>query len=217
MTDDAAAVIAHIHEAFAPLAYPGDAFLQGSHEGCEPFEEVGAFVGRTDWRTLDAAFLDGHYSALSFFSEAGFRFFLPAYLVAAVRGELLTADPVFHLTHGLVEEMHEERVGDRVFVKRWGRSCPVNPLRYGAATWWNHAQMRLGVFTREEAGAIVAYLRHGRAHADTDVERARIAGALDAYWLERERHAPTAADLRRHLAEEAEFHAALRAKYSPTP
>jgi hypothetical protein len=44
--------------------------------------------------------LDGHYEALSFLSEGGFRFFLPAYLVADVRDQLVTADPGFHLTHG---------------------------------------------------------------------------------------------------------------------
>jgi len=57
-------VIAHIHAAFAPNPYPGDRFLQGTFEGCEPFEEVGAFVGKTDWAGLDAAMLDGHYCAL---------------------------------------------------------------------------------------------------------------------------------------------------------
>lgn len=44
--------------------------------------------------------LDAHYSALSFFSEAAFRFFFPAYLIADLRGELRTADPLFHLTGG---------------------------------------------------------------------------------------------------------------------
>jgi hypothetical protein len=47
-----------------------------------PFDEVGAFVGQTDWRALEPGFLDDHASALSFFSEAGLRCYLPAYLVA---------------------------------------------------------------------------------------------------------------------------------------
>jgi hypothetical protein len=44
--------------------------------------------------------LDGHANALGYFSEAGFRFFLPAYLIADLHGQLNTADPLFHMTHG---------------------------------------------------------------------------------------------------------------------
>ncbi len=33
-------VISKIRAAFAENEYPGDAYLQGSVEGCEPFEEV---------------------------------------------------------------------------------------------------------------------------------------------------------------------------------
>ena len=39
--------------------------------------------------------------SLRAFTEGGFRFFMPAYLVAAdLEGLLRTANPVFHLTHG---------------------------------------------------------------------------------------------------------------------
>jgi len=60
-------IIKEIHEAFGNNEYPGDGFLQGSFEGCEPYDEVGAFKGKRDWRTVDPEFLDGHASALSFF------------------------------------------------------------------------------------------------------------------------------------------------------
>ena len=53
-------IIKEIHEAFGNNEYPVDAFLQGSFEGYEPFEEVGPFKGKTDWRTIDPDFLDGH-------------------------------------------------------------------------------------------------------------------------------------------------------------
>ncbi len=75
-----------IAAAFRATPYPGDAFLQGSFDGCEPAEEVAHFQGKADWEALEPAFLDARYCALSFFSEAGFRFYLPAYLVADVRG-----------------------------------------------------------------------------------------------------------------------------------
>ena len=84
LTSDA--VIEKILTAFAGNEHPGARFLQGSFEGCEPYDEVGPFEKLDDWRGIEAGFLDGHASALSFFSEAGFRFFLPAYLISDLRG-----------------------------------------------------------------------------------------------------------------------------------
>ena len=212
---DGAAVIAAIRDAFARSAYPGDNFFQGSFDGCEPYDECGAFKGKADWASLEPEFLDGHYVVLSFFSEAGFRYFLPAFLAADVRGTLLTAEPVFHLTNAFSDQSHAERVGDRTFVRRWGKSTLINPRRYGATTSLDYARYRLSVFTREEARAIVAYLRWKRS-ADDAVgahEQTLIDAALDAFWLERARSAPTADDLDRHLAEERAFFEAITAKH----
>src|SRR5262249_42899640 len=151
-----------IRQAFDANAYPGDQFLQGSFEGCEPYDEVGAFIGKADWTQLDAAMLDGHYCALSFFSEAGFRHFIPAYLIADLRGELKTADPLFHLCHGFSSFSTEVPVLSTTFRRSSGGDVLLNPRRYGAMTWRDHARQRLSVFTREEAAAIVAYLRYQR-------------------------------------------------------
>jgi hypothetical protein len=209
---DAEGVIATIHETFGRNDYPGDGFLQGSFDGSEPYEEVGAFKGRADWAEIEPEFLDAHYVALSFFSEAGLRYFLPAYLIADVRGRLLTADPLFHLTQGFTDQAVEHPVGGRVFVRRSGRSCLINPRRYGAATWYDHARYHLSVFTREEAGAIVAYLEWKRG-SETIGERDRqaIDGALASFWRERARTAPTAASLAEHLAEERDYVEAISA------
>ena len=136
-------VIEEIRAAFGSNNYPGDAYLQGSFEGCEPYEEVGFFKGKKDWRTLDAQMLDAHYSALSFFSEAGFRFFLPAYLIADVRGELRTADPLFHLTGGFFVSSIEVPVQSRVVIRKTGGSILLNPKRYGAMTFCDYAVFRL--------------------------------------------------------------------------
>ena len=186
-----------IRRAFRDVDFPGDAFLQGSFEGCEPYEEVEPFKGRIDWAALDPAFLDARHCALSFFSEGGFRFFIPAYLLADLRGELLTADPTFHLTHGFSDHSYEERREDRVVLHRWGRTKLVNPRRYGAMTTLDHARCRLSVFTREEAAAIVMFLEWKRDHeAQFEHERRAIDAALDDFWRERSRHAPTAEALR---------------------
>ena len=202
---DREAVTSQIREAFADVEYPGDDFLQGSFEGCEPYEVVSPFRGRNDWRTVDAELLDAYSDALSFFSEGGFRFFLPAYLIADLRNQLQTADPVFHLTHGFSDGSVEVPGKTRTFVRRFGKSVLVNPRRYGAMTSYDAARYRLSVITKEEAQAIVAYLRYKR---DTDpyaVDNDEIDAALNLYWLDRAANAPSGQSLEQHVKEEAHF------------
>lgn len=198
-------VIEQIREAFGANAYPGDNFLQGSFDGCEPAEEVGPFVGKTDWSKLDSAMLDARYCALSFFSEAGFRFFLPAYLIADLREELQTADPLFHLWHGFATVRAEVPAGLRKFQRSSGGTIMLNPKRYGAMTWIDHARHRMSVFTREEAQAIVAYMNYKGEHDETGIDKPRIELALAAFWLDRAENAPTRESLQRRLEEEEKF------------
>ena len=98
--NDKETVIREVREAFGNNEYPGDNYLQGSFEGCEPYEEIEPFKGRQDWQNIDSKLLDAHSGALNFFSEAGLRYFLPAYLMADLHEELQSVDPVFVLVHG---------------------------------------------------------------------------------------------------------------------
>jgi hypothetical protein len=100
--------------------------------------------------------LDASYTALSFFSEGGFRYFLPAFLIADLEERLQTADPVVHLTNGFSDTVVTLPAGLSLYRKTIGNSAFVNPQRYGAMTWQDHVRRQLSVFTREEAGAIVA-------------------------------------------------------------
>lgn len=211
--NDREAVTGEIQSAFARSEHPGERFLQGSFEGCEPYEEVGSFKKLEDWRGIEASFLDAHANALSFFSEAGFRYFLPAYLIADLRGELQTADPLFHLTHGFSDWSTEVPAGDRTLVLKHGRSAFINPRRYGAMTSYDHARYRLSIFTREEAGAIVAYLEYKRDLDPDVIDRGAIDPALEAFWLERARKAPPSKSLEQHLAEQEEYLAAIRREF----
>jgi hypothetical protein len=162
-----------------------------------------------DWRGVDAGFLDGHANALSFFSEAGFRYFLPAYLISDLRGQLQTADPLFHLTHGFSDWTTEVTAGDRTFEIRHGRSALINPRRYGAMTSYDYARWRLSVFSREEASAIVAYLEFKRDLDPDVIDRQPIDAALKSFWLERARTAPQARSLEQHIEEQQAYLAAI--------
>jgi hypothetical protein len=193
---------------FGGTSHPGDAHLQGSFEGEEPFEEVGAFQGLRRWQDLSAEFLDAHYSALSFFSMAALRFFLPAYLVADLNDQLQTADPLFILTHGFSDLTVEDTIQGRTFQIKIGRSEFINPRRFGAATFHDYNRYRLSVFTREEAAVIVAYLEFKRQLVTIDFERQAIQAALDGFWLERLRSAPTTQDLGQFLRQREEYLAA---------
>ena len=198
-------VIEHIRQAFRETERPGDAFLQASHEGCEPGESVAPFMGVTDWSQLDSTILDASYNALSFFSEGGFRYFLPAYMIADLEDLLQTADPVFHLTNGFSDEVVKMPEGPRIYEKTIGKSAFVNPRRYGAMTWHDYARCRLSVFTREEAGAIVAYLEYKRDADPHGLYAEKINAALDSFWQDRAATAPTHQRVRRHLKEEADY------------
>jgi hypothetical protein len=203
------AVIGHIQDVFGGTPYPGDPYLQGSYEGCEPYDEVGFFKGKTDWRAIDPAELDMHYMALSFFSEAGFRFFLPAYLIADLRDQLRTAEPLFHLTGGFHTTSIEIPLQGGRFLRKTGGTVLLNPQRYGAITFQDYARFRLSVFCREEAAAIVAYLEYRRGQDEYGIHTAAIDAALDAFWRERATAAATREALQQHLRAEAAFVAQL--------
>lgn len=169
---DKDAIVAQISQAFASVEYPGDWCLRGSNEGGEPYLVEKEFKGKTDWRTVDPAFLDrapdGNASALSFFSDEAFRFYLPAYLIADIRGQLESCNPAFHLTHGLDDGTRDER---------------INPRRYGERTWFDYARCKLAMFDRKQAAAIVAYLKW--KSEEDEYERAGIDEALRNYWYDR--------------------------------
>jgi hypothetical protein len=199
------AVIEAIRVAFRETPYPGDAFLIGSHDGCEPAEVIAPFVGVADWSRMSADVLDSHSEALSFLSDGGFRFFLPAYLIADLEAKLATADPTFHLVHGFSDTAVRVPTPSRTFEKTIGKSALLNPRRYGAIRFVDYARYRLSVFAREEAAAIVEYLRSRRDRDPGGLDGPAITAALDAFWLDRVEHAPTQAMLRRHVEAEAAY------------
>lgn len=159
-----------IYKSFADVTYPGDDSLVNSREGAEPLLLGREFQGMNDWRDLDDGFIDqapdGFGSALSFFSDEAFRFYLPAYLLADIAGGLHHSDPVFHLCHGLDDRSQAE---------------PINRRRYGEQTWHDYATGRFAQFSQSQRAAIAAYLRYKRDTGD-GFDRAMIDQALNRYW-----------------------------------
>jgi hypothetical protein len=162
-------VKALIRDAFADTEYPGDDALVRS-QGDEPDEVVALFRGKTDWRALNASFVDlagaASPSALSFFSPAAFRFYLPAYLIADLSGALMFTEPSFFLYFGVDDTTRD--------------------LRAGTQLWWEVQEKHFAPFTNKEAAAIVEYLR---CKADdpmsTEHDQRSIGDALRNYWIKR--------------------------------
>lgn len=166
----------HIHQAFSDVEPPPPWCLAGSTEGTEPqlLEQEFRAVSDRHWSELPPGFLDrapdGYGSALSFFSDEAFRFYLPGYLIAAMDGELQQADPVFHLTHGLA--------GDA--------ARPINTRRYGARTFRDAAVYRFAMFTPAQASAIRAFLEWFAASDQAlSTDRVQIGQAIASYWAAR--------------------------------
>jgi hypothetical protein len=162
-------LIEQIKAAFDETPYPGDDRLCGSEQGDEPAEYALEFRGLS-WKTLHPDFLAYHSASLSFFTDEGFRYFLPAYLIAdlmipELEGAWSNAEPVFHLTHGLAEDNLDENSSELT----------------DNFDWYEIATRKFSHFNLAERKAIVAYLKY--ASAQHEWNREKINTALERYWL----------------------------------
>lgn len=163
---------AKIKQAFAHVKYPGDESLTDSTYGDEPAALVKEFCGKTDWQKLDARFLDqapdGWGSALSFFSGAALQFYLPAYMIADICGELLISDPSSRLCSSLASTVEKSKIA-----KVWGGS-----------TMGEHAREEFARYDAQQVSAIVDYLwwkLESNDDRDPTIEQ-----AMENYWLSRD-------------------------------
>ena len=160
-----------ISSAFATVPYPGDDSLTDSSYGEEPAALVEAFRGKTDWQALDSDFLDkapdGWGSALSFFSPDAYRFYVSAYLIADLRGELELSDPTSRLCAYVTPQSEGKKIA-----KSWG-----------GGTMGEYSRKAFAGFNCAQVEVIVAYLwwRLETAGYDPMIEQ-----ALEHYWLDRE-------------------------------
>jgi hypothetical protein len=149
---EAQALIDMVAAAFAATPYPGDDQLCGSSQGDEPAEYALELRGHA-WQRLHPDLLATHYPALSFLSHAGFRYYLPAFLVADLLGHPSAADPAFHLSYTLAA------------------GSPAEP---------DYGLRRIAAFSPAERRAIVAYLE--RELLRNELAGPEIERALEGYW-----------------------------------
>lgn len=139
-------VIALIEHAFADTVYPGDDLIDADHcpECAEIYE---AFRGK-QWESLtDVRLLREHYLALSSLYPEAFRYYLPAFMRAALI-DPKTADIIVDaLEHQLSEPQNGTLTDEEV------REV------YGYQATKNYWLRRLSGFTPEQKQAIKAYLQ----------------------------------------------------------
>lgn len=189
-----AAVCAEIRSAFAHTPYPGDEQLTELVDD-EATENAMELRGLR-WQSVHPKLLANCYTALTFLSDAGLRYFLPAFLMADLQyygsnGDPLyasNAEPIYGLTRGweadlgphssgVTEAELEEVLGrERLeFLKRRGVDSVASARRDDTAR-------RFAAFTRAERLAIIHYLEY-RSDTESDGhDAARILAALAGYW-----------------------------------
>ena len=140
-------LVRQISAAFDAVSYPGDDNLTDSSYGEEPEALAREFKGKHAWQALDDEFLnqapEGWGTALSFFSPEAFRFYLPAYLLADIRGALDTSDPAVRLCMFVTPQAEGKRIA----------------TLWGGGTMGEHARRTFSGFDCDQVRAIVAYLR----------------------------------------------------------
>jgi hypothetical protein len=160
---------AQIETAFADVAYPGDHDLTSSTYGEEPEALKREFKGKRNWRELDAKFLDqapeAWRTALCFFSDRAFVFYLPAYLIADLQNQLLEVTVEFFLFYGLTSETANEKIAEL----------------WGGGTTGQAARRKYDQFDARQVAAIIAYLRWKLERQPDE----NILQALEGYWLAR--------------------------------
>lgn len=158
---------------FTEAKFPGVDNLSRGYQTDEPEAVQREFSDKHDWRTLEPDFIDrapmGMASALSFFSDAAFRFYLPAYVIADVQHLFKRVDLAFHLVYCFTDkEFFSTGKTDK-----WMLNVQLN---------------RCSLFTSKEVQAIIAYLEYV-AYADDayyEYDRVDAQQALTNYWYTRE-------------------------------
>jgi hypothetical protein len=145
--------------------------IVGSYEGEEPIKLENEFKARPRWDELEAAFIDkapdGFATALSFFSDEAFAYYIPAFLLADLTNKLEYTDVVFHLTYGLDDASRGEK---------------INPKRYGEKNWYDAKRCQFSIFSREQIACIIDYLNLKLQDENHEFDFMNISEALINYW-----------------------------------
>lgn len=139
-------VIALIEQAFSDTVYPDDDLLDADH--CPECAEIYAAFRGKHWKSFtDIRLLREHYLALSSFYPASFRYYLPAFMRAALvdpeTADIILDGLEYHLSEPKNGTLTDEEVRDA----------------YGYQATKKYWIQRVSGFTPTQKRAIKAYLQ----------------------------------------------------------
>lgn len=174
-----------IRTAFADTPHPGDHELSCCVD--DEAAELAMELRGLTWQSLHPEFLFHNYAALCFLSDGGFRYFLPAFLLADLAWYEANTDPVFHLTYGLRDpegsELNARKLAQLAKIvgpekaeelRKSGMFTPTEERRARSI-------QRLAGFSHSEREAIIAYLEYQGRVEDYRPDSA-LWYALEHYW-----------------------------------
>ena len=173
---DITGLVTKIHEAFRAIEYPGDDKIApggGFGGGFEEDAIADALRGK-DWRDIDAKFLNNYcIASLVFLDFQAYRYFLPAFLTAAVKDYSTVPDIVENLVSSLLDPLTAQRLYSPELYKE---KTPVD---------WYTFVCRMNPLTCRQVEAVADVLKYlSNCHAP-DFCHNGPERALEGYWLER--------------------------------
>lgn len=163
-------LIEHIIKAFDSVPPPPFWGIVSSCIGFEPQDVANDFKNRLDRYNIDPDFLDkspnGLSSALSFFSDSAFWYYMPAYMIADVQRKLERVDLIFHLTHGFTNDSKKKKIG-----------CDYE------RTWFDSRKYKMSYINQEQIDVVIEYLNYKKDNSRVSCfEKEKIEEALENYW-----------------------------------
>lgn len=202
---ETAELVAKIKTAFATRAYPSDDQLGCRPDDYDSSEIAEAFRG-LHWSEPSPELLEYHYNAPTFFSDAAWRFYAPAYMLAelehseqlsmgtewfihsllppVVRAEQLRAEEAQGLPSiealGLspeeTEKLHTVRAQSIEIVER-GRDRAAEAA--ADAAWQAKFEAKMGELSAQEKAVIREFLEYLQTHSPHNDD---VRLALERYW-----------------------------------
>lgn len=165
-------LIQKIVDAFSGIEFPGDDKLVNPSYDEEPDLVRNHFVGQNNWNKLTPEFIDFD-GALSYFSNEAFRFYIPAFMIADIHGELKNNDPTVPLCWSLIPPSETQKIA-----KVWG-----------GGTMKSQSSERFKDFSEEQISSIIFYLQWKLLQDEYYKNDLIIEQALKNYWLQLNKNA----------------------------
>lgn len=183
-----------IKSAFSNEEYPGDMNIvydnSGKHLECTEIREI--FKGKT-WQSLPGNFIFEQRFSLPFFSKEGFKYYLPAFMIYAIKdfygSDTLPDSIISNLTlpieidvvimaNAIKKYKIDAQMSDLDF-----NEILQNQLRVKNAEVKNFIEKAI-LFSKDQANSILLFLEYMKANYKDEFLNSEPGIAIDRYWFQ---------------------------------